>query len=251
MFDVLIESRGLRGPRPLISSALSLAAHALLLLGSASGSHFLFDRGDAPRDREVLTVLVRYLAPPDRHAAPYSDRLRFATAAGGSTAAGILEGHTRTIADNGLVGTGTPGRNTASETSEAPLATPERSTEAFTVVEVDSAAVRDPESASPEYPKSLIEKGIEGYAAVRFVVDSTGRVEMNTVQVIDATHNDFATAVKDAMPRMRFRPARIGTTAVRQLSEQLFKFEIKVVAGGAALPPKKPAAPPPRLLSPS
>ena len=112
-------------------------------------------------------------------------------------------------------------------------------------------AVRDPESASPEYPKSLIEKGIEGYAAVRFVVDSTGRVEMNTVQVIDATHNDFATAVKDAMPRMRFRPARIGTTAVRQLSEQLFKFEIKVVAGGSALPPKKPAAPPPRLLSPS
>ena len=83
------------------------------------------------------------------------------------------------------------------------------------------------------------------------MVDSTGRVEMNTVQVIDATHNDFATAVKDAMPRMRFRPARIGTTAVRQLSEQLFKFEIKVVAGGAALPPKKPAAPPPRLLSPS
>ena len=43
----------------------------------------------------------------------------------------------------GLVGTGAPGQNTATEASEAPVATPARSTEAFTVIEVDSAAIRD------------------------------------------------------------------------------------------------------------
>lgn len=239
MFEVLLESRGVRAPRALLSTTLSVATHALLLLGSASGAHFLFDSSPSARDVELLTESVRYLIPPARKAAPYSDRLRFATSAGGSTAAGILDGRTRSVSDNGLVGTGAPGQNTADETTEAPPATPSRSTDAFTVVEVDSAAVRDPESAAPEYPATLLAKGVEGYAALRFVVDSAGRIEMNSVRVIDATHDDFAKAVTAVMPRMHFRPARIGTTPVRQLSEQLFKFETKVAPSSAA-PSKKP-----------
>lgn len=242
MFEVLLESRGVRAPRPVISSTLSIAAHAAILASTISGAHFLFEGNRTPQDLRVLSEMVRYLVPPERTAAPYSDRLRFSTAAGGSTAAGIMEGQTRRISENGLVGTGAPGRNTSAEASEAPLATPSRSMEAFTVVEVDSAAVRDPDSASPDYPKALIEKGIEGYAAMRFVVDSTGRIDMNTVQVIDATHNDFAKAVKDVMPRMHFRPARIGQTAVRQLAEQVFKFEIKVATATAPPSGKKPSA---------
>jgi TonB family protein len=241
MFEVLLESRGVRPPRPMISSALSVAAHAALAVGSVTSAHFLFDSERTPRDLEVLTEMVRYLVPPEREAAPYSDRLRYSTAAGGSTAAGIMEGHTRNISENGLIGTGAPGQNTANESSEAPIATPSRSVEAFTVIEVDSAAIRDPDSASPDYPKALIEKGIEGYAAMRFVVDSTGRIDMNTVQVIDATHNDFAKAVRDVMPRMHFRPARIGRSAVRQLAEQVFKFEIKIATAATPSSGKKPS----------
>jgi hypothetical protein len=239
MFEVLLESRGIHAPRPAMSTALSVATHAALLMASVPGAHFLFDHGQSPRELKLLTESVRYLLPPERQAAPYSDRLRFATASGGSTAAGIIEDRTRTVSDNGLVGTGAPGHNTADEASEAPAATPSRSTEAFTVVEVDSAAVRDPESAAPDYPKTLLAQGIQGYAAMRFVVDSTGHIEMNTVHVVDATHNDFVQAVRDVMPRMHFRPARIGQTAVRQLAEQLFKFETKV-ATPAPPPSKRP-----------
>lgn len=240
MFEVLLESRGVRAPRPTISTALSIAAHAALLSGSVTGAHFLFDSNRTQAQIDVLTEMVRYLIPPERKAAPYSDRLQYSAVSGGTTAAGIMEGRTRTISDNGLVGTGTPGMNTAADAVEVPVAAPSKSNEAFTVVEVDSAAVRDPESASPDYPKALIEKGIEGYAAMRFVVDSTGRIDMTTVQVIDATHNEFAKAVKDVMPRMHFRPARIGVTAVRQLAEQVFKFEIKVAAVKTGSQGKKP-----------
>ena len=228
----------------MISSALSIAAHAALTVGSATGAHFLFDGERSPRDLAVLTEMVRYLVPPERDAAPFSDRLRFSTAVGGSTAAGIMEGRTHNVSDNGLVGTGAPGQNTATEASEAPVATPARSTEAFTVIEVDSAAIRDPDSAAPDYPRALIEKGIEGYAAMRFVVDSTGRIDLNTVQVIDATHNEFAKAVRDVMPRMFFRPARIGSHAVRQLAEQVFKFEIRIATTTAPSTGKKPAGSP-------
>lgn len=239
MFEVLIESRGMRAPRPVAASALSVAMHIALVAGSVTGTHLLFDSRRTPEQEQALSEIVRYLVPPDRKAVPYAPRLQFARVSGGSTAAGIMKGTTRNTSDQGLVGTGAPGRNTADETLEAPPSTPAKSDEAFSSIEVDSAAVRDPESASPDYPRAMIEKGIEGYAAVRFVVDTTGRIDMATVQVIDATHSEFVKAVREVMPRMHFRPARIGTAVVRQLAEQLFKFEIKTL-DAANPPPRKP-----------
>lgn len=98
---------------------------------------------------------------------------------------------------------------------------------AFSAVDVDSAAVLDPESTAPEYPQALIQRRVEGGATFRFVVDSTGFVDMSTVRVLSATHKQFAQAVVDAMPRMKFRPARVGNLAVRLLVEQSFQFRIK------------------------
>ena len=49
--------------------------------------------------------------------------------------------------------------------------------DAFMDIEVDSAAERHPDSAAPTYPPELMKQGIEGYASVRFVVDTTGRVD--------------------------------------------------------------------------
>jgi TonB family protein len=98
---------------------------------------------------------------------------------------------------------------------------------AFIMLDVDSAAVRDPRSAAPAYPKDLEAKGVEGVVKVRFVVDSTGLVDMSTVVVLEKTNDTFARAVRVAMPEMRFRPAYMGPKAVRQLSEQEFDFRVK------------------------
>jgi protein TonB len=96
----------------------------------------------------------------------------------------------------------------------------------YQLLEVDSAATRDPTSAAPTYPPDLESSGIEGHVIIRFVVDSTGRVDLRTLLTVEATHAAFDRAVREALPKMKFRPAMVGDRAVRQLAEQLFKFEI-------------------------
>jgi TonB family protein len=107
---------------------------------------------------------------------------------------------------------------------------------ALTVIEVDSEVVRDPTSAAPAYPPQLLSKGLEGWAMVRYVVDSTGQVDTLTYRVVQATHAGFAHAVRLALPSMRFRPAIQGGNRVRQLVEQTFRFRISTSDSGRPAP---------------
>lgn len=83
-----------------------------------------------------------------------------------------------------------------------------------------------PNSPTPQYPDILRQAGVEGEALVSFVVDTTGRADVSSFKVIRATHDLFATAVKNALPRMRFIPAEVGDKKVRQLVQQPFSFAI-------------------------
>ena len=56
-------------------------------------------------------------------------------------------------------------------------------------------------------------------ATVRFVVDTLGAVERQTLQVVGATDRDWAQALYDAIPRWRFEPAERDGKKVRQLVE--------------------------------
>jgi protein TonB len=96
----------------------------------------------------------------------------------------------------------------------------------YTVFEVEKPVMQAPNSASPVYPDILRQAGVEGEALVSFVVDTTGRVELSTFKVVRASHDHFAAAVKNALPRMRFIPAEIGDRKVRQLVQQPFSFAI-------------------------
>jgi TonB family protein len=112
-----------------------------------------------------------------------------------------------------------------------PAAEPET---ALTEIEVDSAVVRDPSSAAPIYPEDLLHKSIEGATFVHYVVDTTGMVDTSTIQVVRTTHPGFALAVREALGKMRFRPAVQASRKVRQWVEQNFAFRIT--------PPKTVAA---------
>jgi len=103
---------------------------------------------------------------------------------------------------------------------------PEEPTKAFSDIEVDSAASRDPESEGPGYPPTLMARGIEGSVLATFVVDVTGRPDLETYIPLEATDSLFAKAVRDALPRMKFRPAKINDKPVRQLVEQRFLFKV-------------------------
>ena len=102
---------------------------------------------------------------------------------------------------------------------------------AFSSVEVDSIALVDPTSIAPEYPQALAARKVEGGAVFRFVIDSTGLVDLSTVRVMSTTHKLFAQAVVEAMPKMKYRPAKVGDRAVRLLVEQAFSFKIQKAKG--------------------
>lgn len=92
--------------------------------------------------------------------------------------------------------------------------------------EVDHAAALLPSSPLPRYPDLLRNQRLEGSARVRFVVGTNGRVEMSSIVVLESTHPAFAEAVRSALPRMRFRPARVGRQPVRQLVEFPLVFRV-------------------------
>ena len=92
--------------------------------------------------------------------------------------------------------------------------------------EVEKPVVQAPNSATPAYPDMLRQAGVEGEAVVSFVVDTLGRVDLATFKVIHKTHELFATAVKNALPKMRFIPAETSRGRVRQLVQQPFSFSI-------------------------
>jgi protein TonB len=84
-----------------------------------------------------------------------------------------------------------------------------------------------PGTAGPAYPESLRAAGIEGQVIAQFVVDSTGRVELATFQVLDRQHPLFVAAVRSALSRMRYLPAEARGARVAQLVQQSFHFTVR------------------------
>ena len=58
----------------------------------------------------------------------------------------------------------------------------------------------------------------------QFVVDTTGRADMSTLRILQSDHQLFSDAVRQVLPKLRFIPAEVGGTKVRQLVQQPFRF---------------------------
>lgn len=228
MFDYLRTSKT-AGSLSLGPGALtSLLVHAALVVG------FVYDRAqrqDLAEDTwdEVPEGLM-YIAPPNVNSAASQVQLTYEASGGAEGTAeptDASEGMGQRVRGSG------PGESAVASVSsddgpeQIAVPTDDPYENAFSSVEVETAAERDPTSAAPAYPPDLMQAGIEGYAAMRFVVDSLGKVDLSSVRVLETTHPGFAAAVKAAMPGMRFTPARLGNRPVRQLAEQLFAFRIQ------------------------
>lgn len=125
-------------------------------------------------------------------------------------------------------GAGTAGgteRVTAEATGDVAVSTSRDDGSAWGEEQVD-VAVRQRGAPNLKYPEQLRSANISGTVMMRFVVGPNGRVEMNTVQVLDSPHEQFTSAVKDALRNMRFHPAEVRGTKVRQLVEQSFTFRL-------------------------
>ena len=79
-------------------------------------------------------------------------------------------------------------------------------------------------NAAPRYPDQQRSKGVTGSVTVTFVVDTTGRCEQKTTQVLRSTNAQFTSAVQAALPAMRFSPAELDGKRVRQVAQYTFAF---------------------------
>ncbi len=92
--------------------------------------------------------------------------------------------------------------------------------------QVEKPVSQIPGTGSPRYPDALRSSGVEGEVQAQFQVNEDGRAELSTFKVLKATNDLFASAVRSALPNMRFYPAEIGGKKVKQLVQQSFQFKL-------------------------
>ncbi|MEX2178281.1 MAG: hypothetical protein WD801_06195 [Gemmatimonadaceae bacterium] len=203
------------------SAAISVLAHAAIV------AFAVIETARVPDEEEELHrfAIVRFLAPPNRAAGQefQPEMIRFVSIA---VPEGLLRAPVVPVSE-----VPAPAVALGADLFDAPE-TPELPgvDSVFSIVDVDSAASRYEWSAAPAFPPSLLEARIPGYVKAQWVVNEFGYADTTSLIVLEATHPEFGKAVSDALPYMRFRPAKIGASAVRQRVEQEFYFRVTAPA---------------------
>ncbi len=135
-----------------------------------------------------------------------------------------------------------PGKQPKRKVSAQELANLVASLHLYTAEQVDEPARADSsEPVSPLYPDSLQRSRVSGRVLAEFVVDSTGRPEMDTFGVVFSTDRLFTDAVRRAVASADFIPARLGGKAVRQLIQIPISFESPGSTTTNQAPERQPA----------
>lgn len=205
------------------AAALSFVAHAIMI---SAWVHSTRPLDSMPT--EGLANRLYYLPPPDRVITGRGQRetIRYITLAAGTGAGPGPASIDVRKAVSLPEPTRDPGERAPDTTATLPVVGDPKADSVFTILEVDSAAVRSQSSAAPAYPLDLLSKRIEGSVNARYVVDTTGFADTASFTVLRATNEGFVRAVREALPYMRFTSAKIGTQKVRQAVEQSFSFRI-------------------------
>ncbi|MEP6492517.1 MAG: hypothetical protein ABJF01_07560 [bacterium] len=212
-----------RSERAIPSVALSVVAHAVLITGWVVAT--LPAAGVA--DNSIANHAY-FIPPPDRMRGQQAVREAVHYVDVSRLGPGIGDGP-RTIGDAPapMQPDETIGRaaaDTVTSTPAPPVPGPPDSV--FSVLDVDTAVVRASNSAAPAYPLKLLASHVTGFVNARYTVDTTGFADTSSFLVMKSTNTEFIAAVRDALPYMRFKPAKIGPLKVRQLVEQQFTFKI-------------------------
>ena len=96
----------------------------------------------------------------------------------------------------------------------------------YSSLQVDETVQRYDGSAAPIYPPELSAQGKEGKVDATFVVDTTGRVDTTTFQLLQSDDTLFTESVRASLGQALFRPAKRSGQLVRQLVQQRFNFKL-------------------------
>jgi protein TonB len=213
--------------RPILSegTVASLAVHAVAYVA-------LLASGGTPASvAKQVTEGIVFLAPvPSRTAGPVAvvEQLRFVDVPNAVTA--LAPDNSELHVDSKLAdATLHPEETNIGPPVESVATIFETPAESVYFAEqVDSPAAYDEHSAAPAYPDSLQRLGIEGSVMAQFVVDTSGRVEMESVRLLESTNLRFTESVLSALPRMLFRPAVLNGRKARQVVEVPFRFRVVI-----------------------
>lgn len=92
---------------------------------------------------------------------------------------------------------------------------------------LDQIVVAKASTQEVPYPPAARQYRADGGVTLEFIVDETGRIDVDRAILLSADHADFAYAVAQALPRMRFQPTSSGTCALPTVVRQSFVFRIR------------------------
>lgn len=119
-----------------------------------------------------------------------------------------------------------PGRDSRTRYTAMDLANMVSSLRVYTADQVDSAArFTDGNPLNAAYPLAMRSLTSPTRLVVEFIVDSTGRVEMDTFGVVSPAATAFVESVRTALPSSRFVPAVMEGRRVRQLVQLSVRFD--------------------------
>jgi len=213
---------------PVSSSAMISVFTHVLLIGAAITS----TQRPANIQADWIENRAYYLPPPNRMPSQEGSRetIKYIELAPEGVGSGLGKGGFRTgqpALHDVSTNPGDLGRDFTSTEAAQPLG---GSDSVFTQLEVDSTVSRYPGSAAPAYPVDMLKQGVQGSVVTQYVVDTTGFADTTSLRILSTTHQQFAEAVRAALPYMRFSTAKVGSRRVRQLVEQEFSFKIEQAA---------------------
>lgn len=65
------------------------------------------------------------------------------------------------------------------------------------------------------YPADLKSRGVGGMVEIQFVVDSKGKVDPSSVEILDATQTALGEAAKKVVSRLDFSPGKVNGAGVK------------------------------------
>lgn len=104
--------------------------------------------------------------------------------------------------------------------------TPTNSDQPYFEFQVEKPALAREGNPNPKYPSMLESSRVEGDVLAQFVVDTSGRAEMSTFKILQASNELFGSSLKSVLPSWRFYPAEAGGHKVKQIVQLPIKFAV-------------------------
>ena len=235
MFDNLIESQAKKQKRA-GGFLMSFVIHSILIAGAVYATHSVGNALEKPKAEKVEFVTVKKDEPPppkEEKPPPPQVVMKAPPPKGFQVLTAPIkipdvlpdiDLSKKVTNEEDFSGKGVAGGIAKGVVGGTPA--PVNSDQPYFEFQVEKQVAPYPGNTAPRYPDMLRSANVEGEVLAQFVVDTSGRAEMNTFKVIKSTHDLFTNAVRAALPNMKFYPAEVGGKHVKQLVQMPFQFNL-------------------------